>query len=110
MKKKFEDLTSEEINAMSKAEFAAVSPFDKKSCHDCSHIVAAMSLYCGNIAAVSARGTSIPGCIKCPYWEPNFDYIDKKYHTKEYGYVSLLDQIVNSVLPGKRKKWWQFWK
>lgn len=107
--KKFEDLTSEEIKAMSKAEFDAVSPFEKKSCHDCSHIVAAMSLYCGNIAASSARGTTLPGCIKCPYWEPNFDYIDKKYHTKKNGYVSLLDKLVNSVIP-PNKKWWQFWK
>ena len=107
--KKFSEMSQDEINAMSAAEFKAVSPFEKKSCADCAHIVAAMSLYCGNIAATSARGTSIPGAIKCPYWEPNFDYIDHKYRTKKNGYVSLVDQLVNSVIPSD-KKWWQFWK
>ena len=110
MSKKFSDMTTEEIEAMSDAEFKAVSPFEKKSCHDCAHIVPAMSLYCGNIAAVSARGTSLPGCIRCPYWEPNFDYIDAKYRTKKNGYVPLVDQLVNSIIPPGSKKWWQFWK
>jgi hypothetical protein len=64
------------------------TPFDKRSCYDCCHIRAACSLWCGNTKARKARGTSIPGCIHCPYWGPAWKMITKEYRTAEYGYVS----------------------
>ena len=46
-----------------------------------------MNWWCTNNAAISARGTSIPGCIKCTYWAPDWSIIDDKYKTIENGYT-----------------------
>jgi len=78
--KKFRDMNTFEIKQMTNEEFAAVSPFDKRSCHNCSYLTGALSLWCTNEEAKRARGTSIPGCIKCPYWSPNKKLI-KQYTT-----------------------------
>jgi hypothetical protein len=72
------------------------SPFEKRSCYDCSHLFARVSWWCGNEEAVKARGTAIPGCIHCTFWKPDFSHIDDKYKTPENGY---------------RLTWWQkLWK
>lgn len=42
-----------------------------RSCYNCGWIIEAMSLWCGNKKAQKARGTSIPGCVHCPYWKPD---------------------------------------
>jgi hypothetical protein len=85
--KKFNDMTQGEINTMSQEDFENVSPFEKRSCYDCAHLKSAMSLWCTNKDAIEARGTSLPGCIKCTFWQPNWKYIDSKYRTEENGYI-----------------------
>lgn len=102
--KKFSEMTNEE-------KLAVLTPFERKGCLDCAHVVPAMDMYCGNIAAENARGTNAIGCIGCAYWEPNFDYIDVKYRTAEYGYVSEFDRLYNGMVGMVgTKRWWQFWK
>lgn len=77
--KDFKDMTEQEIQEMSKEDFDAVSPMDKKSCYDCACLKMAVTSWCGNKKAVESRGTSIAGCIRCAYWEPDWRYIDKKH-------------------------------
>jgi hypothetical protein len=43
---------------------------ERKACADCRHCKGAVSWWCKNPEAVRQRGTSIPGVIKCPFWEP----------------------------------------
>lgn len=81
------------FSEMSKEEFAAVSPFDKKSCYDCNNLKSALSYWCGSKEAIKARGTSIPGCTKCPFWEVDWSMIEDKYKTEENGYVKIIDKI-----------------
>ena len=100
--KKFSELTQEEITAMSKEEFSKISPFEKRSCYDCSHLKAALSWWCRNPDAIKARGTSIPSCIKCPYWSPDWRYIEDQYKTEENGYVKEI--ILSEDIPDKSKK------
>lgn len=102
--KKFSEMSQSEINDMSKEEFAKVSPFDKKSCSDCGHLKEVLSLWCTNERAIKVRGTRIPGCIKCPYWKPDWNYIPEEYHTAEYGYVPKLERIIEK--PKSRIKSW----
>lgn len=89
---------------MSDEEFKAVSPFDKKSCYDCKYLKRALSHWCRNPEAIAARGTSIPGCIKCPYWEPNWRYIEDKYKTEENGYKPKAEEAKEKAK--KLKKWY----
>ena len=85
--KNFNELTTEEINSMSDEDFKNVSPFEKKSCYHCNHLKSGLSWWCTNPDAKKARGTTLPGVIKCPYWAPDWKYIDDKYKTEENGYV-----------------------
>lgn len=91
--KKFSELTQQEIKWMTPEEFAAVSPFEKKSCGDCACLVAKISWWCGNKEAIKLRGTAIPGIIKCPFWQPDWQEIQKQYKTAENGYVSRWDRF-----------------
>ncbi len=59
------------------------TPFDRRSCYDCEHCKAVISLWCRSHEASKARGTKIPGVIHCPFWKPDWKYIDKKYHPHE---------------------------
>lgn len=59
------------------------TPFTRKSCYDCKSCVGYVSLWCINENAVKKRGTQIPGCIHCRFWEPNWEYIDKEYQPPE---------------------------
>lgn len=93
--KAFNEMTSAEIQTMSSEEFKAVSPFEKHSCVDCAFLKAVVSLWCTNERAIKARGTRLPGIIKCPFWEPNWKYIDKKYRTSENGYVPVIKKVKN---------------
>lgn len=52
-------------------------PHIRRSCYDCNHLHSAVSWWCGNAKAIRARGTAIPGCIHCPYWEPDVEFISK---------------------------------
>lgn len=76
--RKFSEMSQHEIELMSDEDFKSISPFEKRSCHDCGYLKSALSLWCGNKEAIRDRGTSIPGCIKCPYWKPNFKRIKNK--------------------------------
>lgn len=67
--KKFSDLTQDEIDSMTDEEYNTVPPEEKRSCHDCAHLKPAIRYWCSNKEAIELRGTSIPGCIRCPSWE-----------------------------------------
>jgi hypothetical protein len=77
----------------SKNELDKMTPFEKKSCYDCGHLTAALFMYCTNKDAIKSRGTTIPGCVKCPYWKPDWSMISKEYRTKENGYVAPSEKI-----------------
>lgn len=62
------------------------TPFERKSCEDCTHLTQALSLWCSNEDAIKDRGTRIPGCIHCPHWAPDWKYIPKQFKTPENGY------------------------
>lgn len=57
------------IQSLSNEDFHLVNPSIKRSCYDCNHITTALNYWCGNEEAIKDRGTRIPGCIRCPYWE-----------------------------------------
>lgn len=81
---KFSELTTEQINNLTEEEFKNIPPEEKRSCYDCTHMKGYISWWCTEKQAIKARGTSIPGCIKCPFWEPKrnkksiLDYIKSK--------------------------------
>lgn len=95
--KPFLELSTEEIEALSSEEFAAVSPFEKHSCADCAHLQKVVSLWCGNKFAIAARGTRRPGIIKCPYWAPDWNKIPDKYKTEENGFLSAFDNNLKAI-------------
>lgn len=51
-------MTEEEIKDMSKEEFDAIPPEEKKSCYDCGWLTAVISWWCSNKKAIKYRGTS----------------------------------------------------
>lgn len=105
--KKFSEMTQSEIDSLSKEEFMAISPFDKKSCYDCRHIKQALSWWCGNPDAIKRRGTSIPGCVKCPFWKPDWNSIDDKYKIPENGYIEPVKPLeVKEDIKEKNVKWY----
>lgn len=67
--KPFNEMSQQEIDALSKEEFLSIDPEIRRSCYDCGWIKPVVSLWCGNEEAINYRGTSIPGCIKCIYWK-----------------------------------------
>lgn len=81
------------LKELSDDEFKKVSPFEKQSCYDCNHLISAISWWCGSEAARKYRGTSIPGVICCHFWRPDWKYIDRKYKTKEFGYIPLWKKV-----------------
>jgi len=103
--KDFKDMTQGEIESMSDSDYKAVSPFDKKTCYDCGHLKSAMSWWCTSKEAKEARGTTIPGCIKCPYWKPDWSVIKDQYKIAENGYVKPIEKIIAVV--NKPLKWYQ---
>ena len=105
MLKKFSEMTQSEINAMSKEDYLNVSPFEKKSCYDCNHLKQLVTYWCQNKEAIEARGTKRPGCIKCPFWEPDWSYINSKYKTVENGYIPIIKKV--AIHSGKTLKWFK---
>lgn len=97
--KKFSEMSQSEICVLSDEDFKSVSPFEKRSCADCGHLTSAMSWWCTSEDAKKVRGTSLPGCIKCPFWKPKWKFIDDKYKTEENGYVK-------SKKTQKHRKWY----
>lgn len=79
---KFSEMSQFEINKLTYDEFMSISPFEKKSCYDCIYLQGYYNLWCTSVEARKARGTTIPGIIKCPYWSPNYDFIDVIYKSK----------------------------
>ena len=55
---------------------------DKKSCYDCYHCQAAGTWWCVNVNCTEWRGTSIPGGVDCPYWEPGLTAKDLSWFQK----------------------------
>ena len=66
---KLSEMTQQAINELTDEQWKLVPPEEKKSCSDCNHLKGVISWWCGNEEAKKARGTAIPGCILCPYWE-----------------------------------------
>lgn len=56
-----------------------------KTCFDCDHCQAAVSWWCVNKEAVSARGTNIPGASNCPFWKPVRRYEELSWWEKTFG-------------------------
>jgi len=54
-------------------------PFTRKGCDCCIYLKAALSWWCTNKECIKARGTSLPGIIKCPYWAPHPQHIAEHY-------------------------------
>lgn len=73
------------------------TPFELKSCHDCKYLKPLVNFWCGNVNAIKARGTAIPGCVHCKFWEPDWKHIEKRCKTKENGYVkqNFIKRIIN---------------
>lgn len=105
--KKFQEMSQAEIDELTDEEFKSISPFEKKSCADCSNITTVLSMWCNDINAIKERGTRVPGCIKCPYWKPDWDKIDSIHKTSENGYnekvniVPVLGEVVST------EKWYE---
>lgn len=87
-------MTPKEVAEMSDEDWRNLSPFEKKHCTDCAFLKGALSWYCTNDDAKKMRGTSLPAICQCPFWQPNWNYIDKKYRTEENGYVPVEEKIV----------------
>lgn len=77
--KSFNEMSQSEIEEMSEEDFKSISPFEKRSCYDCSYLKNALGWWCSNEEAKKIRGTSLPGCIKCKFWEPDWKMIDNRY-------------------------------
>lgn len=58
---------------ISEAQYKSEKQYPDKlrSCYNCKHLIEVINLWCGNKDAIQARGTQIPGCVHCPFWEPN---------------------------------------
>lgn len=68
--------------------------YERKNCASCKYIYAALSWWCINDNAINDRGTSIPGCIHCPYWQP-----DKEYIRGEIGYPNgIIASIIRKLI------------
>ena len=70
------------FNEMTDQEFKDLNPFIKQSCGHCGHLLAAVTLWCGNEEAAKARGTRFPGICNCPYWKPGMG-LEKIYKIKK---------------------------
>jgi len=97
IEKKFNEMSQAEIEELSAEEFGSISPFEKKGCYACGYLKSAISWWCMNPEAIKARGTSIPGVVKCKYWTVDWEYVDEKYKTKENGYVKPEKKVVAKI-------------
>jgi len=70
------------------------NPFVRRYCPDCFYLKELISLWCGHDIAIQKRGTTIPGVHFCPYWKPDWEYIEDKYKRRERGYY-------------RKEKWWE---
>lgn len=52
--------------------------YEDRGCAYCGWLLSAVSLWCGNDEAISARHTAIPGIVHCPYWVPDKRFIGAK--------------------------------
>lgn len=78
------------------------TPFETRSCYDCVHMVGYVSWWCTSDDAINDRGTRIPGCIHCPHWKPDWEYIDNKFKTPENGYKYTFMEKILIFLSGIR--------
>lgn len=53
------------------------NPFERKCCYDCGWLEAYVNWWCGSKEAKKARGTAIPGVQHCPFWKPDWSYINR---------------------------------
>ncbi len=71
---------------MIEAVFKGVEPdAEKRSCFDCRSCKAAASWWCTNEEAKKARGTSLPGVIKCSFWTPARKWEDLSLFERWFG-------------------------
>lgn len=75
--RKFNELTFNEIKALSEEEWKSIPPNEKRRCSGCNYLKGYVSLWCTNKEACKTRGTSIPGIIKCPFWEEEKTLFEK---------------------------------
>ena len=104
---KFKELTDD----LTDKEFRELSPFIRRNCSECQFLHGRISLWCTNEQAVKMRGTSIPAISNCPFWKPDWEFIDTKHQTKKNGYIE--EQTGNLQVESFRKrllKWPIFFK
>lgn len=93
MKKSFSEMTKAERESLSDKEWKAVPPHEKKSCHDCKWCVGYVSLWCTNDEAAKVRGTKIPGCYNCDFWEPERKTVCVETTRESIGLLGWLKRI-----------------
>lgn len=89
MDKRYTDYLT--INEIQTERFNQIGPFEKRSCYDCAYLYSALSWWCGNKAAIKTHDTSIPGGIKCNFWQPDWNTIDN------INYDSIVYKIKNKI-------------
>jgi hypothetical protein len=62
-----------------------------RSCYNCSWLKSALHYWCTNKQAQKNRGTSIPGCIHCPHWEPDMSAQRKIAYNKIASEFMIVD-------------------
>lgn len=60
--------TAKQLKDMTKDQYMALNPYDRKACFDCKFCVGFVNLWCRNEDAIKVRGTQIPGVMLCPFY------------------------------------------
>ena len=68
-REEFNNLTKEELIDIPNDEYRNIPSHVKRSCSGCGFMTSALSHWCTNKDAIEARGTTLPGIIKCDYWK-----------------------------------------
>ena len=64
------DAETARVQALTDAEFKALSVEVRRTCSECGWLKAYVSWWCTNNTAIKARKTRIPGVCRCLYWKP----------------------------------------
>jgi hypothetical protein len=59
--------------------------YNDKKCAFCGWLKSALNWWCTNEEAAKARGTTIPGISKCPWWKPDKKYIKERLKEMKTG-------------------------
>ena len=72
------------IKMLNKEQIGKVKAiYENKQCAFCGWLKSALHWWCTNEEAAKARGTTIPGISKCPWWKPDKTYIGKEINIEK---------------------------